>query len=243
MADDLYPISNITGGTKNKNSAPIKLESPEKWLKNQNKKSSTNKNKVSSTKAEKLRKRKENAIIEMEEGFIKLKEEFLKTALFTRDSRVSKSKKGGGNVKVIRNLDLQVYVLESLRANMSASQTIFLLAGDFNLTPESAKQYYWQTIKYLRNTIDDQTKDEMKYILTKQMESVQRLAIIQGDLKSAIKCGELVGKLGGLFEPEKIDINTNVDFTLSFPKMDVIDDEQDTEKEDDINPDLDVNEM
>ena len=216
-----------------------------KILKREIKKSKkTQSNKVSKSKAERLRKKKERAFEDMSDGFMKLKQEFLDTALFSANSKCRKNpSKGGGNVKVIRNLDIQKYVLESLRANMSAAQTIFLLAEDFGYTPESAKQYYWQTVKYLRTTIDEESKEELKYILTKKMESIQRLALIQGDLKSAVKAGEIVGKLGGLFEPDKIDINANVDFTLSFPTIDNPTSEDVTENEDDIEPDLNVNEM
>ena len=197
--------------------------------------------KVSKSKEERLRKKKENAFNDMQEGFIKLKQEFLQTALFK--GTVNKNGKGGRNVKVIRNLDLHSYVLESLRANMSATQTIFLLAKEFNLTPDSAKAYYWQSIKYLRSTIDDETKDEMKYILTKQMQSIQRLALTQGDLKSSIKAGEIVAKLGGLFEPEKVELNGDVTFALSFPTLDNTNNEEVTENEDDIEPESNVNKM
>lgn len=218
------------------------LETPEEYMKKQVRKTKTQK--VSKSKAERLRKKKENAFNEMEEGFIKLKQEFLNTAMFSNKNKKTVNRGGsGGNVKVIRNLDLQKYVLESLRANMSAAQTIFLLADDFNLTPESAKKYYWETVKYLRTTIDEESKEELKYILTKKMESIQRLAIIQGDLKSAVKAGEIVGKLGGLFEPDKIDINADLTYSLSFPTIDNPTSEDVTENEDDIEPDLNVNEM
>ena len=218
---------------RNENKAVTEnMESPEEWLKKQPKPKKSQK--VSKSKEERLRAKKEKAFDEMNEKFTKLKQEFLDTAMFSRGNKRTINKGGsGGNVKVIRNLDVHSYVLESLRANMSASQTIFLLAKDFNLTPESAKQYYWQSIKYLRSTIDDQTKDEMRYVLTKQMESIQRLALIQGDLKSSIKAGEIVAKLGGLFEPEKVDINGTLDFTLSFPEFDKTDDEDVTENEND----------
>lgn len=212
-----------------------KVETPEEYMKKQVKKVKSQR--VSKTKEERLKARKENAYNEIQEGFTKLKQEFLKTALFSRSNKCRlKPSKGGGNVKVIRNLDIQAYVLESLRANMSATQTIFLLAKDFGYTPESAKQYYWQTIKYLRSTIDEQNKEELKYILTKQMESLQRLALVQGDLKSSIKAGEIVAKLGGLFEPDKVDINGSVDFTLSFPAFDKTENEEVTENEDDVEP-------
>ena len=212
-----------------------KVETPEEFLKRQAK--PTKSQRVSKSKEEKLRAKKENAFNEMQEGFMKLKQEFLDTALFSKTNKKTINKGGtGGNVKVIRNLDVHSYVLESLRANMSATQTIFLLAKDFNLTQDSAKVYYWQSIKYLRSTIDEQTKDEMKYILTKQMESLQRLALIQGDLKSSIKAGEIVAKLGGLFEPDKVDINGDITFALSFPAFDKTENEEVTENEDDVEP-------
>lgn len=219
------------------------LETPEEYMKKQVKKSKSQK--VSKSKEERLRKKKENAFNDMQEGFMKLKQEFLDTALFSgaNKKRLTSASKTGGNVKVIRNLDLQKYVLESLRANMSASQTIFLLAKDFGYTPESAKQYYWQTIKYLRTTIDEESKEELKYILTKQMQSIQRLALTQGDLKSSIKAGEIVAKLGGLFEPDKVELNGNIDFTLSFPTLDNTNNEEVTENEDDIEPESNVNKM
>lgn len=212
-----------------------KVETPEEYMKKQVKK--TKSQRVSKSKEEKLRAKKENAFNEMQEGFMKLKQEFLDTALFSKTNKKTINKGGaGGNVKVIRNLDVHSYVLESLRANMSATQTIFLLAKDFNLTPDSAKVYYWQSIKYLRSTIDEQTKDEMKYILTKQMESLQRLALVQGDLKSSLKAGEIVAKLGGLFEPDKVDINGDITFALSFPAFDKTENEEVTENEDDVEP-------
>ena len=219
------------------------LETPEEYMKREIKKSKkTQSNKVSKSKAERLRKKKERAFEDMSDGFMKLKQEFLDTALFSGANRkkLSSSSKYG-NVKVIRNLDLQKYVLESLRANMSATQTIFLLAQDFGYTPESAKQYYWQTVKYLRTTIDEESKEELKYILTKQMQSIQRLALTQGDLKSSIKAGEIVAKLGGLFEPDKVELNGNIDFTLSFPSIDNTNNEEVTENEDDVEPELNVN--
>lgn len=216
-----------------------KVETPEQYMKKQVKR--TKSQKVSKSKEERLRKKKENAFNEMQEGFMKLKQEFLQTALFK--GTVNRNGKGGRNVKVIRNLDLHSYVLESLRANMSATQTIFLLAKEFNLTPDSAKTYYWQSIKYLRSTIDDNTKEEMKYILTKQMESIQRLALTQGDLKSSIKAGEIVAKLGGLFEPEKVELNGDVTFALSFPTIDNPTDDEVSEDDKENDPDLNVNKM
>lgn len=220
-----------------------KVETPEEYMKKQVKR--TKYQKVSKSKEDRLRKKKEKAFDEMQEGLMKLKQEFLDTALFPKSNKKTMNRGGGpgGNVKVIRNLDVHSFVLESLRANMSATQTIFLLSKDFNLTIDSAKVYYWQSIKYLRSTIDDNTKEEMKYILTKQMESIQRLALTQGDLKSSIKAGEIVAKLGGLFEPEKVELNGDLTFALSFPTIDNTTDDEVTEDDKENDPDLNVNKM
>lgn len=206
----------------------IKITTPEEYVKKTSKKTVQDKSKAMQKKLEKARLKKEKAYEEMQDGYLKMKQEYLKTALPTYDSTKTGSRRGGG-VKVVRNLELYSYVLESLRASIPAQQSIFDIAEQFKLTPESAKQYYWQSVKYLREQIDKQCKEDLKFILTEKIDSIQRLAILQGDLKSALKAGEMIGKLGGLFEPEKIDVQGDLSFTLSFPTIDNVDDEDVTE--------------
>jgi hypothetical protein len=188
-----------------KEGAEVKLSTPEEYIKKQKKKASTK------TKLDRAAKKKEKAYDDLNEKFFKLKLEFANTLL------PKHKKQQGRNIDGVKNLEIHTYVLELLRANVSSTEAFLAISEEFGLTLGSAKNTYYASIRYLRETIDEQSKDELKFILINKIESIQRLALTQGDMKTGLKAADQIAKLYGLYEPEKIEVKGDMEYEFKFP--------------------------